>query len=898
MRLILLFGMFVSVSVNLLAQPSLAASPRLVQGYGQLPIAFEANQGQSDSNVKFLSHGLGYSLFLTSDETVLTLRDGASPELLAPNSQTSSPKVPPKTMSAVLRMKLLDVNAEAEVTGLDKLPGRSNYFVGNDPKKWHTDVPQFAKVRYANIYPGTDLIYYGHGKEMEYDFVLQPGANPQRIRLSIKGADRLRLAHGDVVLTSAAGTVHLRSPQLYQEVNGVRRKVHGQYIIRRNGEIGFDVAAYDRTRVLVIDPVLAYSTFLGGTFHDVGNSIAVDSTGSAYVTGAAQSCDFPTVNPIQGGCNPGHSFAFVTKLDADGSSLVYSTFLGGNGDNSGNGIVVDAAGNAYVTGSTSGTFPTSNAIQPAPQGGNDAFVTKINAAGNALVYSTYLGGSSDDSGRGVVVDSAGNAYVTGATSSNNFPTKNALQVAPGGNSDAFVTKMNAAGSALLFSTYLGGSFDDFGQSVALDSARRVYVTGKTLSANFPTKNALQPTLNGSADAFVTKISAAGGALVYSTYLGGSQVDGGNAIAVDSAFNAIVTGVTTSPDFPTKNAINPSFGGSTDAFVSKINPADSAIVYSTYFIGLFPTYDDSGNGVAVDSAGNAYIVGGTYLFGSVPEDVFIETISPAGALASSYGLRWGYGSAIALDKVGSIYVTGLTYAKQYPSTTLAFQKTIKFPTTHAVVSKIAQQRLITASPEKVSFSRVVLGSSMSKNFTVTNQGAVPLTINRIYVAGVNPGEYSETNTCGSTLAASTSCTVSVTFTPTTKGLKPAVVGVSSSDAASPIAIQLGGNGSVVSLSPSTLSFGKVAVATTSSSQIITLTNVGSTPLNISSIEMNGTDFGDFSQVNTCGTSLGAHASCTMNVKFTPAVLGKRSAFININDDGGASPQRVNLSGTGT
>ena len=250
-------------------------------------------------------------------------------------------------------------------------------------------------------------------------------------------------------------------------------------------------------------------------------------------------------------------------------------------------------------------------------------------------------------------------------------------------------------------------------------------------------------------------------------------------------------------------------------------------------------------------------------------------------------------------MGSIYVTGLTYAKQYPSTTLAFQKTIKFPTTHAVVSKIAQERLITASPEKVSFSRVVLGSSMSKNFTVTNQGAVPLTINRIYVAGVNPGEYSETNTCGSTLAATTSCTVSVTFTPTTKGLKPAVVGVSSSDAASPIAIQLGGNGSVVSLSPSTLSFGKVAVATTSSSQIITLTNVGSTPLNISSIEMNGTDFGDFSQVDDMRykprRSRKLHDECKVHP------CGPRKAlfaFININDDGGASPQRVNLSGTGT
>jgi len=279
-------------------------------------------------------------------------------------------------------------------------------------------------------------------------------------------------------------------------------------------------------------------------------------------------------------------------------------------------------------------------------------------------------------------------------------------------------------------------------------------------------------------------------------------------------------------------------------------------------------------------------------------VFIETINPAGALASSYGLRWGYGSAIALDNAASIYVTGLSFSKNYPSTTLAFQKTIKFPTTHAVVSKIAQQRLITAAPATVSFSRVVLGTSMSKNFTVTNQGAVPLAIKRIYVAGVNPGEYSETNTCGSTLAAVTSCTVSVTFTPTTKGSKPAVVGVSSSDAASPIAIQLGGNGSVVSLSPSTLSFGKVAVATTSSSQIITLTNVGSTPLNIGSIEMNGTSFGEFSQVNTCGTSLVAHTSCTISVKFTPAAVGKRSAFILLNDDGGASPQRVNLSGTGT
>jgi Beta-propeller repeat len=319
---------------------------RTLDQYGKLPLSFEANQGQSDPQVKYLSRGAGYSLFLTANEAVVSLRpsvpspSGSGEDKNGRQRSVSHRSVNhPPSADAVLRIKLLNSNPKAEVSAQDELPGKSNYFIGNDPKQWHTNVRQFAKVRYENVYPGVDLVYYGHQRELEYDFVLQPGASPQAIRLGIAGAKQLRLEHGDVVLRSGGGDVHLRSPHIYQEANGVRQEVRGRYVITSKNEVGFDVAAYDRRRELIIDPIWAYSTWLGGTSYDSASGIAVDSAGNAYVTGSTQSTDFPTVNAFQP-TNHAQTNIFVTKFNTDGSALVYSTYLGGSGGAFGDGIAV------------------------------------------------------------------------------------------------------------------------------------------------------------------------------------------------------------------------------------------------------------------------------------------------------------------------------------------------------------------------------------------------------------------------------------------------------------------------------------------------------------------------------------------------------------------------------
>jgi len=518
----------------------------IVERYGRLPLAFEANQGQTDLQVKFFSRGTGCSLFLTSAEAVLSLRRASGQR---PGSSPGESLPPTREEASVLRMRLVGANPKAEVTGQDELPGKSNYFIGNDPTKWHTSVPQYAKVHYQNVYPGVDLVYYGNQLELEYDFVLKPGADPNLIRLAIEGASKVRLNSGDLVLTSSRGNIHLRLPHLYQIVSGVKHEIRGGYVMKGKDEVGFRVASYDRRRVLVIDPVLAYSTYLGGSSVDQGYAITVDMAGNAYVVGYTSSADFPTANAIQSTYR-GNGDLFVTKSNADGSALVYSTYLGGSNVDYPNGVAVDTTGNTYLTGYTqSADFPTVSAIQPTFGGNYDAFVTKINAAGSALVYSTYLGGVSGDSGSGIAADSAGNAYVTGYTQSNNFPTANALQPThAGGGEDAFVTKINATGTALVYSTYLGGNGSDVGGGIATDPAGDAYITGGTTSTNFPTANPIQAANQGDRDVFVTKLNATGSALVYSTYLGGYLSENGTGIAPDAADKVYVVGITGSPTF--------------------------------------------------------------------------------------------------------------------------------------------------------------------------------------------------------------------------------------------------------------------------------------------------------------------------------------------------------------
>ena len=653
----------------------------VLDSYGKLPLSFEANHGQTDARVKFLSRTGGYSLFLTGDEAVLTLRGSRTNTKKAKIARTAhtlqSSMAEPKA-GGVLRMKLRHANLAARVTGMDELPGMSNYFIGNDPAKWRTNVPTYAKVKYEGIYSGIDLVYYGNQRQLEYDFVVAPGADPRRIAFDVRGAKRIRRdQHGDLVLKMTEGEIRWHKPVVYQEKSGTRQEIAARYITGGN-RVAFELAKYDASRPLYIDPLI-YSTYLGGQADDAGQGIAVDSSGNAYVVGTTYSTDFPTKNPLQP-ANGGEGNAFVAELNPTGSALVYSTYLGGSNVDEGLGIAVDSVGDAYVTGATfSIDFPIKNPLQAAYAGGDgDAFVAEISPMGSALIYSTYLGGSGLDWGRGIAVDSAGNAYVTGQTESADFPTKNPLQSANGGNVNVFVAKVSFAGSALVYSTYLGGSNYDYGLGIAADRRGNAYVTGNTNSVDFPTRNPLQPALGGYQNAFVARLNPSGSALVYSTYLGGSGYDGGNGIAVDSSGNAYVTGFAGSTDFPTKNPLQPANGGEGNAFVAELNPTGSAFVYSTYLGG---SGGDEGYGIAVDGVGNAFITGYTgssnfptknplqAAYGG-DDDAFVVEIGPTGSalVYSTYlgGSNYDYGLGIAADRRGNAYVTGLTLSSDFPT----------------------------------------------------------------------------------------------------------------------------------------------------------------------------------------------------------------------------------------
>ncbi len=600
-----------------------SASTALRASYAHLPLRFELNEGQTDPRVRFLVHGGGSTIFLTNTEAVIAIARGTTSQSRALNRPLAESGVrahvigPPDMglmtrglmQEDVVRLGYVGANPHPRVVGLDRLPGVSNYFIGNDRTKWRTNVPGYARVELRDVYPGIDLVYYGRNGQLEYDWVLRPGADPRHIQLAVDGTTQVHIdAQGNAILQSGGVRMRQASPVIYQEVDGRKRPVSGHYVLAGHRQIGMAVGAYNTRARLVIDPVLVYATYLGGGGPDVGWGIALDRAGAAYVTGETASTDFPAAHalpPRFGGARD----AFVVKFSPAGDALAYATYLGGSGEDVGRGIAVNRAGAAYVAGFTrSADFPTAHALRPRYGGATDAFVAKLSPAGNALAYATYLGGSGKDEGIGIAVDQAGAAYVAGFTTSADFPTANALQPRLGGGTyDVFVAKLSPAGNALAYATYLGGSRNDLGYGIAVDRAGAAYVTGFTTSADFPTANALQPRLGGNPEsAFVAKLSPAGDALVYATYLGVNRShDYGYDIAVDRAGAAYVTGGTVSADFPTANALQPRYGGATDAFVAKLTPAGNALVYATYLGGSGKDY---GLGIAVDRAGAAYVTG--------------------------------------------------------------------------------------------------------------------------------------------------------------------------------------------------------------------------------------------------------------------------------------------------
>jgi beta-propeller repeat-containing protein len=651
----------------------------------RLPLSFEVNQGQLDSQVKFFSRANGYNLYLTSTEAVIVTSKNANGKTQHWQSVHSTNDRQPLT-GDVLRMTLASANTDPRVRGSDRLQASANYFLG-DQAQWTVGVPSYARVKYENVYTGIDIVYYGNRNQLEYDFIVAPGIDPTAIKLNFEGAENIEVdREGDLILRNAGGELRQRKPVVYQDVGGGRREISGQYIIRnpqsaiRNQEVGFDIGPHDTTRPLIIDPVLAFSSYLGGGGNEEGNSIAVDSAGTVYVAGFTDSINFPLVSATQPAMGGGQQDAFVAKLDPSGTRLLYSTYIGGDGQDNSTSIAVDSSGDAYITGFTDSTnFPVRNWLQQEKKGEFNAFVVKLDPTGS-LLYSTLFGGSSSDFASSIAVDSSGNAYVAGLAASPDIPIANALQSAHGGLLDIYLAKINPSGRKLVFSTYLGGSNIEGASSIAVDASGNIYLTGVTSSRDFRTASPLQPSHGGGMfDAFITKINPSGSQIIYSTYLGGSGEDRAFRIAVDSAGNAYVTGDTDSTNFPTANAVQKSIGGSADAFVAKINASGSALVYSTYLGG---SALDGGTAIAIDSVGNAYAAGftGSANFPTINPvqqengggsfDAFVAKLSSSGSTLewSTYlggsGIDAGFG--IAVDSSGVAYVMGQTASTDFPT----------------------------------------------------------------------------------------------------------------------------------------------------------------------------------------------------------------------------------------
>jgi hypothetical protein len=732
---------------------------RLAQNYGKLPLSFEANKGQANPSIQFLSRGDRYGIYLTAQEAVLTLhqpqdqaaqqangrqtaRSGHAPMALSSHmpggaDANRQPDRQPAAQSAaqavadIVRMQLAGVNPHAQPMGEDTLPGTANYFVGRDSSQWHRNIPTFAKVRFGSVYPGVDLVYYGNQRQLEYDFIVAPGASAQPIQLHFAGATELKLdASGNLTIAAEHGQIAFHKPVLYQTAGGKRLPVQGEFKLLADNTVGFATGPYDHTKPLVIDPTLVYSTYLGGDQQDYAVSIAVDAAGEAYVTGLTWSEDFPltpgafeSVNHAT--ASNGVSTAFVSKLNASGTALIYSTYLGGNaiantnfnqGDY-GHSIAVDASGDAYVTGWTySSDFPvTAGAYQTTNKAAANSeatgFVTKLSPSGTTLVYSTYLGGSTLDEPLSLTIDSSGDAYTSGFTFSSDYPTttgafQTANKSADYGNWNAFVTKLNPTGTKLVYSTYLGGSGENGStvnglyalSAVAVDKSGNAYIEGFAQSTDYPVTTTAYQTrnnaaANGGANIVLTKLNSTGTELLYSTYLGGSSGSGdfSEGIVLDSADNAYISGFTYNSDFPvTKGAFqttnNAAQYGNSTGFAAKLNPAASgtaSLVYSTFLGG-------SGGGdvyiPAVDASGNLYLTGSTSSTDfpitknalqstNGNTNAFLTELNPTGAteLYSSYygGSGEDAGLAAAVGSGGTVFLAGSTSSNDFPVTKGSF-----------------------------------------------------------------------------------------------------------------------------------------------------------------------------------------------------------------------------------
>jgi hypothetical protein len=741
------------------AQQSVAQSGPVVLN-AKTQLYFEPATTTPASPARFISHGPGYNIFLSDDAIVIELAIRKNVSALHTISATEPER------AVALRMHFKGANAHPRIEAEQPLPGLSNYLIGRDPAAWRVGVHHFARVRYRELYPGVDLLLYGSAGRLEYDLAVRPGADTSKIAFLIEGAKSTRIDRkGNLVIHTDLGDLQQAPAIAYSLAAGRKTPAKVEYAKLGTNEVGFHILKRSANSTLVIDPVLRYSTMIGGTGFDAGEAIAVDSTNHAYITGVAGAADFPTTTGVfqRTSSSP---VAFVSKFAFDGSSLIYSTFIGGtSGRTVSFGIKVNSAGNAFVSGFTEAPdFPTTaGAFQSGLRGTNDVFVAKLTPAGAHLVYSTLLGGSSTELAQGLALDSAGNAYITGSTRSTDFPTTPAaISRTLNGLSDAFITKLNATGTNVVYSTYLGGSKSEIGDGIALDSATNAYIAGNTLSADFPvTASAPQTKFGGGTeggDYFATKINAGGTAIVYSTYIGGTAdegTEGRGGIAVDGSGNAYIAGDTFSADFPTTpGAFQPT--NACGPFVTKVNAAGTAFAYSTRLSGSDGDCQ-AAHGVAVDSSGNAYVIGTTgstdfpvrepfdaQLTGPFIDqgahDAFVSKLNPSGTalLWSSYFGGTGSfdeGTAITLDKDRNVYVTGTASSSDFPTTQNAFQKTAH-DTAEAFVAKIIPLCALSTVNPSATVCSPANGSTVSSPVKIIagTTDSTPVKLLQIYVDG--------------------------------------------------------------------------------------------------------------------------------------------------------------------
>jgi hypothetical protein len=661
---------------ELAVSPAAAVDKKaLAETYGKLPMSFEPNLGQTDDSVRYLARGQGYSLFLSQRQATLSLqRYGEYGKI--------------DSRSAV-RMTLEGASETAAIAGENAGEGRSNYLIGNDPEKWRTDIPNYSRVRYSSVYNGIDLVYYGNGQQLEYDFVVRPGMDPAQIKLKFEGVESARVdeASGDLLLETGSGTLRQLKPFVYQDAEGVRTEIASTYSMERDHDainVSFNIAPYDTTKELVIDPILSYGTYLGGNTFDEGRSIAVDNQGNAYVVGTAASRDFPTTPgtikptmlPRTDAPNSFWYDAFVTKINPSGTALVFSTYFGGrNGNETGSGVALDASGNIVIAGTTmSADFPTVNAYQSTFGGTDDAFAAKLNPTGSAIIFSTYLGGNSTDLGGSVAVNqSTGDAVFSGYASSGNFPTtpgaykQRLCDNTPGScngifYSGSYLVKLTGNGG-IVYSTLFDAAIAD----VTLDSSDNAVFAGSAFTTAPTTPGAYQPVSSGGTDGYIAKMNPAGNTLLYGTFLGGGlHSDRVKAIVLDAEENIYVAGQTENTAFPTTpGAFDTTFNGGHDGFVTKLNPAGSALVFSSFLGGIGR---DEPFAIGLAANRDVFVAGESLSNTSFPQRnpllqsgiIFLTRLTADGA-AISFSTFLGNGGAydLATDASSNAFLTGHT-----------------------------------------------------------------------------------------------------------------------------------------------------------------------------------------------------------------------------------------------